>query len=100
MTEPPDNTTEGVAQAVICSVSYKCMKNKPTIVWNYKDLQSSFYTERISSNTFKAVSNITFIGSLDDDGKALTCTAQFIAGDTTDSRTIRVNSKYLYQVGT
>nr|XP_020475785.1 uncharacterized protein LOC109971708 [Monopterus albus] len=82
MVEPPGEVTEGVAKSVICSVSYKCKKNKPTIVWNYKDLQSSLHTEQMSSYTYKTVSNLTFIGSLSDDRKPLTCTAQFNTGET------------------
>lgn len=102
MTKPPgDAVEEGVAQSVICSVSYKCRKNTPTIVWNYSDMQSSPSTEKVSGDTFVARSNLTFIGSLDDDGKTLTCTAKFITGETSDSGTIRVKSEYRFcPVGT
>ncbi|XP_039661215.1 uncharacterized protein LOC120561937 [Perca fluviatilis] len=94
MTERPGNATEGVAKSVICSVSYKCKKNKPTIVWNYEDIQSSLKTKENSSNTFITVSNLTFIGSLEDDGKSLTCTAQFVTGETSDSETLHIK-KYV-----
>lgn len=94
MVERPGNATEGVAQSVICSVSYKCKKNTPTIVWNYKDMQSSFDDKMISSDTYRAVSNLTFIGSLGDDGKSLTCTAKFYSGETSDSATIHVKRKF------
>ncbi|KAE8288648.1 hypothetical protein D5F01_LYC12523 [Larimichthys crocea] len=90
MTEKPGEATEGVANSVICSVSYKCKKNTPTIVWNYKDMQSSLNTKMISTDTYNTVSNLTFIGSLGDDGKSLTCTAQFITGETSDSATISI----------
>ncbi|XP_030249186.1 uncharacterized protein LOC115567089 isoform X1 [Sparus aurata] len=90
MVERPGNATEGVAQSVICSVSYKCKKNTPTIVWNYKDMHSVFDDKMISSNTYRAVSNLTFIGSLGDDGKSLNCTAKFYSGETSDSATIHV----------
>ncbi|XP_035528098.1 uncharacterized protein LOC118335777 isoform X2 [Morone saxatilis] len=90
MTEKPGEATEGVAKSVICSVSYKCKKNTPTIVWNYKDMQSSLQTRKISSNTYNAVSNLTFIGTLGDDNNSLTCTAQFITGETSDSATIHI----------
>lgn len=96
MTEPPGNATEGVAKSVICSVAYNCTRNKPIIVWNYEDMHSSFHTKKISRNTFNAVSNLTFIGSLGDDGKSLTCTAQFITGKTSDSATIHIKSEYLH----
>lgn len=96
MTEPPSHATEGVAQSVICSVSYKCRKNAPAIVWNYSDMQSSVSNEKLTTDTFVARSNLTFIGSLDDDGKALTCTAHFISGKTSDSITIHVKSEYSF----
>lgn len=93
MVEPLDEMTEGVAQSVICSVSYKCAKNKPTIVWNYEDMQSSLKTTG-SGNTYETVSNLTFISSLDDDGKPLSCTAQFITGSTSASATLHVKSEF------
>lgn len=99
MTEPPRRATEGVAQSVICSVSYKCKKNAPTIVWNYSDMQSSTAIEKLSIDTYEARSNLTFIGSLDDDGKTLTCTAQFTTGKSSDSGTIHIQSEYRFSPG-
>ncbi|KAG8010164.1 Myelin-associated glycoprotein, partial [Nibea albiflora] len=90
MTEKPSEATEGVAKSVICSVSYKCKKNTPTIAWNYKDMKSSLSTKKISTDTYNTVSNLTFIGSLGDNGKPLTCTAQFMTGETSDSATISI----------
>nr|XP_020493058.1 myelin-associated glycoprotein-like [Labrus bergylta]XP_020493059.1 myelin-associated glycoprotein-like [Labrus bergylta] len=90
MIKRPGNETEGVAQSVICSVSYKCKKNTPTIMWNYKDMQSSLQTNKISSDTYKTVSNLTFIGSLRDDNNSLTCTAQFVKGETSASANIHI----------
>lgn len=94
MSEPPRDVTEGRAKSVICSVVHKCKKNLPTIEWNYKDLQSSRSTNDLSNQTYQTVSNLTFIGSLEDDGKLLTCTAQFPSGTTSDSSTIHVKSGY------
>lgn len=96
MVEPPSATTEGVAKSVICSVSYKCKKNKPTIVWNYKDMQSSIHIKDKPNNTFNIQSNLTFIGSLDDDGKSLTCTAVFITGNTSASAALRIKGEFLH----
>lgn len=93
MTKAPSVATEGVAQSVVCSVSYKCRKNRPSIVWNYSEMQSFISTETVSSDTFVARSNLTFIGSLDDDGKTLTCTARFITGETSDSGTVHVKGE-------
>lgn len=98
MIEQPGETTEGVAKSVICSVSYKCKKNRPVINWNFQDMQNTLLTKEISSITYTTVANLTFIGSLEDDGKSLTCTAQFISGETSDSAIIHVKSKFLHFV--
>uniref|UniRef100_UPI0037E74BF2 uncharacterized protein n=1 Tax=Semicossyphus pulcher TaxID=241346 RepID=UPI0037E74BF2 len=90
MTEPPGDVTEGVARSVICSVSYKCQKNKPTFMWNYEDMQSSLVTTKMSSDTYNTMSNLTFIAALKDDNSSLTCTAQFVTGETKASATLRV----------
>ncbi|XP_008283246.1 uncharacterized protein LOC103359609 isoform X2 [Stegastes partitus] len=97
MVEPPGEATEGVAQSVICSVSYTCKKNTPTIVWNFEDMQSSLSTKQISGNKYETASNLTFIGALGDDGKPLTCTAQFKTGETSDSVTLHIK-KYVKPV--
>ncbi|XP_010779215.1 myelin-associated glycoprotein-like [Notothenia coriiceps] len=90
MTERLIEATEGVAKSVVCSVSYKCRKNKPSIGWNFEDLQSYLKTKFISNNTYETLSNITFIGSLGDNGKPLTCTATFLTGETSDSATLLI----------
>ncbi|XP_026226633.1 uncharacterized protein LOC113169450 [Anabas testudineus] len=95
MVEPPRDPMEGVAKSVICSVSYKCKKNKPTIEWNYKDMQSVLHTSEKSHNTYNIVSNLTFIGSLDDNGKSLTCTAVFATGNTSASETLHIKNYFL-----
>lgn len=93
MVEPPGELTEGMAASVLCSVTYKCSKNKPNIVWNFKDMQSFLITHELPSNTYTVESNLTFIGSMDDDGKPLTCTAQFVSGNTSASKTLHVKSE-------
>lgn len=98
MTERPGEVTEGVAKSVICSVSYKCKKNQPTIVWNYEDMRIKTRTKQNSSTTFITVSNLTFIGSLEDHGKSLTCTAQFVTGETSDSEILHIKRKFLHVI--
>ncbi|XP_076016848.1 uncharacterized protein LOC143008807 isoform X2 [Genypterus blacodes] len=88
--QAPKELTEGVAKNAICSVSYKCKKSKPIISWNYEDLQSTFHIKVVSMDTYNAVSNLTFIGALGDDGKSLTCSAQFIDGQTSASAVLHV----------
>ncbi|XP_071326759.1 uncharacterized protein [Trachinotus anak] len=95
MVKQPGEATEGVATSVICSVSYTCKKNEPIIVWNFKDMQSSSYTKPLSSYTYETVSNLTFIGSLGDDGKPLTCTAKFLTGETSDSTILHIKRNIL-----
>lgn len=96
MIEQPDDAVEGVAKSAICSVTYKCRRNRPTITWNYEDMQSSLHIKEIASNTYSAMSNLTFIGTLGDDGNLLTCTAKLISGETSASATIHVKSEFLH----
>ncbi|XP_035983541.1 LOW QUALITY PROTEIN: uncharacterized protein LOC105920909, partial [Fundulus heteroclitus] len=98
MVEPPGEVTEGVAKSVICSVSYKCRKNTPKIEWNYSDMQNVLMHEEIFNNTYTTESNLTFIGSLGDNGKTLTCTARFITGETSESSVLQIK-KYEEPVG-
>ncbi|XP_030012812.1 uncharacterized protein LOC115434832 isoform X3 [Sphaeramia orbicularis] len=97
MIHPPVEATEGVAKSVVCSVTYKCKKNTPNITWNFEDLQSSLSTKQLSIEDYKTESNLTFIGSLEDNGAALICTAHFDHGETSDSQTLQIN-KYEPQI--
>ncbi|XP_039885370.1 uncharacterized protein LOC120732093 isoform X5 [Simochromis diagramma] len=90
MNEPPGELTEGMAKNVTCSVIFKCRKNTPSVIWNYNNMQSSLNTKQTPNNTYTIVSNLTFIPSLSDDGKLLTCTAQFISGEFSTSATLTV----------
>ncbi|XP_028280942.1 uncharacterized protein LOC114448280 isoform X2 [Parambassis ranga] len=90
MTEPPGEVMQGTAKSIVCSVIHKCKKNRPTIVWNMEDMQSSPKTRMISNSTYKTESNLTYTGSLTDDGKSLTCTAKFTNGETSDSATLHI----------
>ncbi|XP_029360628.1 myelin-associated glycoprotein-like isoform X2 [Echeneis naucrates] len=94
MVKPPGEVPEGVATNITCSVSYTCKKNKPTIEWNFENMHISSYTKPSMSNTYEAVSNLTFIGSMGDDGKLLTCTAKFLMGETSN-RTVLHIKKYI-----
>lgn len=90
MVQRPRNLTEGTASYVVCSVSYKCKKNAPEITWNFGNMQSKTDTRQLSKDTYLTVSNITFIGSLSDHGKPLTCTAHFHGAKTSDSETLHI----------
>ena len=94
MSEEPGELMEGVARHVTCSVSYICKKPNLAITWNYSDMQSSRTTLETSGNTFNTTSILTFVPSLEDDGKVLTCTAQFTPGGTfSASSSLRVKSE-------
>ncbi|KAK5862485.1 hypothetical protein PBY51_017876 [Eleginops maclovinus] len=93
MTERLIEAREGVAKNVICSVSHKCKKDTPSFVWNFKDMQSALQTKRISGNTYETLSTLTFIGSLVDNRKTLTCTAIFLTGKTSDSAILHIKNK-------
>ncbi|XP_055019477.1 uncharacterized protein LOC110171494 isoform X2 [Boleophthalmus pectinirostris] len=90
MIEKPENLTEGMAKYVVCSVDYKCKRNTPDIVWNFGNMQNKTDTKHISKNSYRTISNITFIGSLKDDRKALTCTAHFRGGETSDTEALHI----------
>lgn len=94
MINTPGVMIEGTAQSVVCSVAYNCKKNKPSIVWNYPDMQSTVKTMEISKNTYNTSSNLTFIGSLNDNGKELKCTAEFNKGETSDSLVLQITRKF------
>lgn len=96
MTNPPGATIEGMAQSVVCSVTHKCKKNKPSIVWNFPDMQSKVKITEISKNTYNTSSNLTFIGSLDDNGKDLKCTAEFNKGETSASSVLKIAREFLH----
>ncbi|XP_054882878.1 myelin-associated glycoprotein [Poeciliopsis prolifica] len=95
MVEPPGELIEGVAKSVICSVSYKCKTNTPTIEWNFSDMLHLQKLKKISSNTYTTESNLTFIGSLEDNGKPLTCIAHFLTGETSNSSLLQIKKQYL-----
>ncbi|XP_051720101.1 sialoadhesin-like isoform X15 [Ctenopharyngodon idella] len=75
------DVTEGVAKNFSCSVYHSCQKETPTITWNYENMQVS--TGRITLSSLDQVnySNITFLGSKEDHGKKLICTAKFSGGN-------------------
>ncbi|KAJ0066031.1 hypothetical protein NL108_001254, partial [Boleophthalmus pectinirostris] len=95
MIEKPENLTEGMAKYVVCSVDYKCKRNTPDIVWNFGNMQNKTDTKHISKNSYRTISNITFIGSLKDDRKALTCTAHFRGGETSDTEALHITSNLM-----
>ncbi|KAJ8332798.1 hypothetical protein SKAU_G00416940 [Synaphobranchus kaupii] len=76
----PEEFLEGVVENITCSVFYACSKQRPAIMWNYKDMQTSSATTRLAPTNWQTLSSIMFIASTDDHGKTLTCTAEFPDG--------------------
>ncbi|XP_048017469.1 sialoadhesin-like isoform X3 [Megalobrama amblycephala] len=84
------DVTEGVAKIFSCSVYHSCQKETPTITWNYKNMQVSTGRKTLSGLDQITYSRITFLGSKQDHGKKLTCTAIFSGGNTETSVVLRV----------
>ncbi|XP_067221502.1 uncharacterized protein [Chanodichthys erythropterus] len=78
------DVTEGVAKNFSCSVYHSCQKETPTITWNYENMKVSTGSKTLSGLDQITYSNITFLGSIDDHGKKLICTAQF-SGQSTET---------------
>ncbi|CAL8286747.1 unnamed protein product [Merluccius merluccius] len=87
MAPPLGELMEGVVEHVTCSVSYKCKKVTPSITWSHGDTQSTMTTLTVSQDTYTTTSNLTFVPSLDDNGKLLTCAAQFTSGVNSEAST-------------
>uniref|UniRef100_A0A3Q3EXI1 Ig-like domain-containing protein n=1 Tax=Kryptolebias marmoratus TaxID=37003 RepID=A0A3Q3EXI1_KRYMA len=98
MINPPGEMIEGTARSVVCSVTYSCKKNKPSIVWNFPDMLSTVKTMEITKDFYNISSNLTFIGSLGDNGKKLKCTAEFSKGETSASADLKIGP-YEYKFG-
>lgn len=86
---------EGQPTKVTCTASYTCPDHVPTIRWNYANMEASSHTTKAGETLFRSVSTLTFIASAEDNGRSLTCYAQFTDGPTQDqSVTLRVKSKF------
>ncbi|KAG9334860.1 hypothetical protein JZ751_006337 [Albula glossodonta] len=81
----PEQFLEGVVENITCSVSHICSKKRPILTWNYKDMHASSTTVRTSPTAWTTVSSVMFIASMDDNDKALTCTAEFPDGKNSTS---------------
>ncbi|KAL1261105.1 hypothetical protein QQF64_008932 [Cirrhinus molitorella] len=84
------DVTEGVAKNFICSVQYSCQKETPTITWNYKNMQITKGSKTPSGLNRISYSNIAFLGTEEDHGKKLICSAKFSGGDVSAVVVLRV----------
>ncbi|XP_051962497.1 sialoadhesin-like isoform X5 [Xyrauchen texanus] len=84
------DVTENITKIFICTVYHSCQKENPTITWNYENMQVSKSNKKLSGLDRATLSTITFLGTKNDHGKKLTCTAKFSGGDFTQSVVLRV----------
>ncbi|XP_051720118.1 Schwann cell myelin protein-like isoform X1 [Ctenopharyngodon idella] len=89
---------EGVAKNFVCSVYHSCQKETPTITWNYENMQVSKGSKTLSGLDQVTYSSITFLGSKQDHGKKLICTAKFSGGNTETSVFLHVQRVMKYDV--
>lgn len=92
---PSKEFLEGQPTEVTCTASYTCPNHLPTIRWNYDNMKTLSHTTKAGKTLFRSVSTLTFIASAEDNGRFLTCYAQFSDGPTQDqSITLRIKSKF------
>lgn len=92
--QSPDEFLEGQASKVVCTASYTCAKDTPTLSWNYDQMPATKDVKKLQETEWNAVSTLTFKASANDHGKSLTCDAQFPDGQTMEvSTTLQVKSK-------
>ncbi|XP_073674446.1 Schwann cell myelin protein-like [Garra rufa] len=84
------DVTEGVAKNFICNVHHSCQKENPTITWNYENMQITNGNKKLSGLDKITFSNITFLGSKEDNEKKLSCKAKFSGADFGASVVLRV----------
>ncbi|XP_051720124.1 uncharacterized protein LOC127496296 isoform X5 [Ctenopharyngodon idella] len=87
---------EGVAKNFVCSVYHSCQKETPTITWNYENMQVLTGSKTLSGLGRITYSSITFLGSKQDHGKKLICTAKFSGGNTETSVVLHVQHQVTY----
>ncbi|XP_068069742.2 uncharacterized protein [Danio rerio] len=90
------DVTEHVQQIFTCTVYHSCQNEKPTITWNYRDMQISEGIKTLSGLNRATYSKITFVGTIKDHGNRLICTARFSGGSTKASVIIRVQRVLLF----
>lgn len=90
--QSPDEFREGHSSNVTCTALYTCPKHVPTFRWNYGSIPASTDIIMIGNSQWKAVSTLTFTASANNNGKSLTCYAQFTGGQRQEvSITLRVS---------
>ncbi|XP_073780069.1 sialic acid-binding Ig-like lectin 12 isoform X2 [Danio rerio] len=82
--------TEGIKQNFTCNVYHSCQRENPTITWNYENMQVSTGSKIVSGFDRVTYSSISFLGTTEDHGKKLKCTAKVSGRNIEASVALRV----------
>ncbi|XP_056612842.1 sialoadhesin-like [Triplophysa dalaica] len=81
---------EGVAKKFTCTIDHSCLKNPPTISWNYKNMEVSNSNKKLSELKSATSSTITFVSTKEDHDKMLNCSANISGKNIESSLTLHV----------
>ncbi|XP_056611935.1 sialoadhesin-like [Triplophysa dalaica] len=81
---------EGVAKKFTCTIDHSCLKNPPTISWNYKNMEVSNSNKTLSELKSATSSTITFVSTKEDHDKMLKCSANISGKPIESSVTLHV----------
>lgn len=86
---------EGVKQNIVCSVTYMCAKDRPQIIWRGEELPGS--TFQVTKEGIKQIakSTLNFTPKASDNGKTITCQADFKGNVQTEELNLSVQSEYI-----
>ncbi|XP_057206592.1 myelin-associated glycoprotein-like isoform X2 [Triplophysa rosa] len=71
------DVVEGVPKDFTCTINHSCLKDPPSISWNYKNMQVSNGNKKLTEFNSATSSTVTFLAEKKDRGKKLICTAEF-----------------------
>ncbi|KAM9468535.1 uncharacterized protein Hap1MRO34_013198 [Clarias gariepinus] len=88
-----DLAIEGIEKSFTCTVNHTCKKQKPNIIWNYRNMPVSVETQKGSNHSCETISTLKLKASQDDHGKILTCTSQTTDGEMSEHITLKVKKE-------
>ncbi|XP_053363781.1 uncharacterized protein LOC128533521 isoform X1 [Clarias gariepinus] len=89
----PDSNTEfleGVEQDIVCFVTYMCSRDRPYIMWSGEQLPGSTFHVTKHGTKQIATSTLKFTPKASDNGKTITCQADFKGNVQTVEITLRI----------
>ncbi|XP_056612036.1 uncharacterized protein LOC130428204 [Triplophysa dalaica] len=81
---------EGVSKKFTCTIDHSCLKNPPTISWNYKNMEVSNNNKKLSEFKSATSSTITFVSTKEHHDKMLKCSANISGKNIESSITLHV----------